>query len=63
MAWHTTCIYYSAILDFSEPYHHHKVKNNSIIFKLMHHLYLQHAPTYKHFDPWEVEWLLSLLES
>ena len=29
----------------------------------MHHFYLQHSPSRKHFDPWDVEHLLSLLES
>ena len=31
--------------------------------KLMHHFYLQHPPSHKCFDPWDVEHLLSLLES
>ena len=29
----------------------------------MHHFYLQHPPSHKCFDPWDVEQLLSLLES
>ena len=29
----------------------------------MCHFYLQHPPSHKHFDPWDVEHLLSLLES
>ena len=29
----------------------------------MHHFYLQCPPSYKYFDPWDVEHLLSLLES
>ena len=29
----------------------------------MHHFYLQHPPSHKQFDPWDVEHLLSLLES
>ena len=29
----------------------------------MHHFYLQHPPSQKHFDPWDVEHLLSLLGS
>ena len=29
----------------------------------MHHFYLQHPPSHKCFDPWDVEHLLSLLES
>ena len=28
----------------------------------MHQFYLQHPPSGKHFDPWDVEGLLSLLE-
>ena len=28
----------------------------------MHHFYLQHPPSHRHFDPWDVECLLSLLE-
>ena len=28
----------------------------------MHHFYLQHPPSHKCFDPWDVECLLSLLE-
>ena len=29
----------------------------------MHHFYIQHPPSPKHVDPWDVEHLLSLLES
>ena len=29
----------------------------------MHYFYLQHPPSCKCFDPWDVEYLLSLLES
>ena len=29
----------------------------------MSHFYLQHPPSHKWFDPWDVEHLLSLLES
>ena len=29
----------------------------------MHHFYLQHPSSHKCLDPWDVEWLLSLLES
>ena len=29
----------------------------------MYHFYLQHPPSHKWFDPWDVECLLSLLES
>ena len=30
---------------------------------MLYHFYLQHPPSCKHFDPWDVEHLLSLLES
>ena len=30
---------------------------------MMHHFYLQCPPSHKHFDPWDIEHLLSLLES
>ena len=29
----------------------------------MHHFYLQYPPSHQHFDPWDVECLLYLLES
>ena len=29
----------------------------------MCHFYLQYPPSHKHFDPWDVEHLLSLLEN
>ena len=29
----------------------------------MHHFYLQHPPSHKHFDPWDVKHLWSLLKS
>ena len=29
----------------------------------MHYIYSQHPPSHKHFDPWDVEHLLPLLES
>ena len=51
-----------AISTFLEPHHLHKASNHPVISKLMHHFYLQFPP-HKHFDPWEVEHLLSLLES
>ena len=40
-----------------------KASNHPVISKLMYHFYLQHPPSHKHFDPWDVEHLLSLLES
>ena len=29
----------------------------------MHHFYLQHPPSHKWFDPWDVEYLLSLFKN
>ena len=63
LAWHTIVIYHSAISTFLEPHHLHKASKHPVISKLMHHFYLQCPPSYKHFDPWDVEHLLSLLES
>ena len=63
MAWHTIGIYLSAISAFLEPHHIHKESNHTVILKLMHHFYLQRPPSSKQFDPWDVEHLLSLLES
>ena len=63
LAWHTIGIYRSAISAFLEPHRIHKASNHPVISKLMHHFYLQHPPSRKRFDPWDVEHLLSLLES
>ena len=63
LAWHTIGIYHSAISAFLEPHHIHKASNHPVILKLMRHFYLQHPPSHKQFDPWDVECLLSLLES
>ena len=63
LAWHTIGIYCSAISAFLEPCWIHKAPNHPVISKLMHHFYLQHLPSHKWFDPWDVECLLSLLES
>ena len=63
LAWCTIGIYHSAILAFLEPHHIHKASNHPVISKLIHHFYLQHPPSRKWFDPWDVEHLLSLLES
>ena len=63
LAWLTIGIYHSAISAFLEPYQIHKASNHPVILKLMHHFYLQHPPFHKQFDPWDVEHLLSLLES
>ena len=61
LAWHTIGIYCSAISAFLEPHHIHKASNQPVISKLMHHFYLQHPPSHKWFDSWDVECLLSLL--
>ena len=63
LAWHTIGIYHSAISAFLEPHCIHKASNHPIISKQMHHFYLQCPPSHKQFDPWDVEYLLSLLES
>ena len=63
LAWDTIGIYHSAISAFLEPHRIHKASNHPVISKLMHHFYLQHPPSRKRFDPWDVEHLLSLLES
>ena len=55
-------MYCSAISAFLEPHCIHKASNHPVISKLMH-FYLQHPPSHKCFDPWDVEHLLSLLES
>ena len=63
LAWRTIGIYHSAISAFLEPHRIHKASNHPVISKLMHHFYLQCPPSRKWFDPWDVECLLSLLES
>ena len=63
LAWHTIGIYRSAISAFLEPHHIHKASNHPVISKLMHHFYLQCPPSGKWFDPWDMEHLISLLES
>ena len=50
-------------LLFLEPHWLHKTSNHPVISKLTWHFYLQHPPSHKCFDPWDVECLLSLLES
>ena len=59
----TIGIYHSAISAFWAPHYLHKASDHPVISKLMHHFYLQHPPSHKCFDPWDVECLLSLLES
>ena len=63
LAWHTIGIYHAAISTFLDPHHLHRASNHPVISKLMHHFYLQCPPSCKHFYPWDVESLLSLLES
>ena len=63
LAWHTIGIYRLAISAFLEPHCIHKASNHPVVSKLMRHFYLQHPPSRKRFDPWDVEHLLSLLES
>ena len=63
LAWCTIGIYCSAISAFLEHHHLHKASNHAVISKLMCHFYLQHPPSHKYFDPWDVEHLLPLLES
>ena len=63
LTWCTIGIYHSAISAFLEPHWIHKASNHPVILKLMCHFYLQHPPSLKHFDPWDVEHLLFLLES
>ena len=63
LAWHTIGIYCSAISAFLEPHHIHKASNHPVILKLMCHFYLQHPPSHKWFDPWDIQNLLPLLES
>ena len=63
LAWHTIGIYCPAISAFLEPHGLHKASDHPVISKLMHHFYLQHPPSCKWFDPWDVKDLLSLLES
>ena len=63
LAWYTIGVYCSAISAFLKPHHLHKASNHPVISKLMHHFCLQHPLSCKYFDPWDVEHLLSLLES
>ena len=62
MAWCMIDIYHSPISAFLETHHLHKAPNHPVISKLMSHFYLQ-CLSCKHFDPWDVGHLLSLLES
>ena len=61
--WHTIGIYCFAISAFLERHWLYKASNHPGTSKLMCHFYLQCPPSCKCFDPWDVENLLSLLES
>ena len=63
LAWHSIGIYLSAISVFLSliAFTRHLIILSFL--KRMHHFYLQHPPSHKWFDPWDVECLLSLLES
>ena len=63
LARHTIGIYCSASSAFLEPHCLHKASNHPVISKLMCHFYLQCPPSYKCFDPRDVECLIPLLES
>ena len=65
LAWPGIPLVYIILLFLPlwEPHHLHKASNDPVISKLMHHFYLQHPSSHKCFDPWDVEHLLSLLES
>ena len=62
LAWHTIGTCCCAVYAFLESHLLHKASNHPVISKLMHHFYLQHPPSGKCFDPWDVECLLFLLE-
>ena len=63
LAWCTVGFYWSSISTILEPHLHHKVSNNLIISNLMYDFYLQHPPSHKWCNPWDVECLLFLLGS
>ena len=63
LAWHTIGMYHSAISSLLEPHHLQKASHHTVISKSMCHFYLPNPPSHKCFDPWDVEHLLSLLES
>ena len=46
-----------------ELHQHHKTLNHPIVSELMYTLYMQQPVSHKYFYPWDVKWLLSLLES
>ena len=63
LAWHMIGSHCSDISAFLEPHHLHKASNHPVISKLMYHFDLQHPASCKHSDHWDVDHLLSLLES
>ena len=62
LVWCTIGVYHSAIFTFLQPHWLHKASDHPVISKLMHHFYFWHL-SHKHFDSWDVEHSLSLLES
>ena len=62
-ACHIIGIYQSAISAFLEAHCLHKASNHPVTLKFLCYFYLQHPPSCKHFDHWDSECLLSLLES
>ena len=56
-AWHGVPLVFIILLFllFLEPNYLHKASNHPVISKLKHNFYLQHPPSHKHFDPWDVE--------
>ena len=64
LAWPGVQLVYIILLFLlMEPHHLHKASNHPVISKLICYFYVQHPPSHKHFDPWDVAHLLSLLES
>ena len=48
LAWHIIGIYCSVLSAFLEPHDDYGTSNYTIIYKLMHHFYLQCSLSYKH---------------
>ena len=63
LAWCSISIYNSAISAFLGASSSSQGFYSSCHFKINASFYLQHPPSHKQFDPWDVECLLSLLES
>ena len=60
MAWQTLSVY-CAFPAFLESHHHHEAASHPIISKVM--FFYLWLPRHKHFDPWDVLYLWSLLKS